>query len=127
MKLVKCVAICELLASVGCGPLPDRQAVIGKYAANHGQGLDTIELKGDGTYLYYFRGNDGKEFRNAGDWTFHLQDGKPRITFNRFWFGLTEYGHGPGYWDVEVERTWRGQPCLCLDPDLSYYYIKQPK
>ena len=112
--------------STECSPTIDQRAVPGSYFANHGKGLDAIELKQDGTYVYIYQSRGGEEFRNAGRWTFYRQDNAPRITFTDFVFGLRGYGGAkPGYWDVEIERSWRGELRLSLDPDLNYYYLKQ--
>jgi hypothetical protein len=116
--------------STGCSPRLQRSLerpdVFGRYVANHGKGLDVIELSPDGTYLYAYRSSDGKEFRNKGRWTFYRQDGAPSITFDDFEFGLNGYGSGkPAYWDVEVEASWLRELRLSLDPDLNYYYLKQ--
>jgi len=103
-----------------------RRDVIGKYVANHGKGLDLIDVRQDGTYAYTYRpSTGGEELRNTGSWSLHYDDGKARITFHDFVFGWREYGGPmPGYWDVEVERS-LGKLRLCLDPDLNYYYVRQ--
>ena len=125
-KLHVALILGMMSVSTGCSPTIERRALLGKYVANHGKGLDAIELKHDGSYVYFYRSSSGKEFRNAGRWTFYRQDNAPRITFNDFVFGLGGYGGAkPGYWDVEIERSWRGELRLSLDPDLNYYYLKQ--
>ena len=99
--------------------------LIGKYIANHKKGIDTLELKKDGTYIYYYKSADGKELTNTNRWQFEYQNKEPRITFEKFFFGLPGYGSKvPGFWDVEVEKSGKTLR-LCIDPDLNYYYEKQ--
>lgn len=115
-----------IISAAACSPNVGPRAVLGRYVANHNKGLDVIELKQDGTYAYVYRPTQGEEFRNAGRWTFYYKDEAPRITFRDFVFGLKSYGGlDPGYWDVEVERSWDGRLRLALDADLNYYYVKQ--
>jgi hypothetical protein len=109
---------------MGCDKQIDRSMVIGKYTANHKKGTDTLELKSDGTYIYYYRSADGKSLTNTNKWVFEYQDKEPWITFEKFTFGLSGYGSKvPGFWVVEVERSGR-MLRLCIDPDLNYYYEK---
>jgi hypothetical protein len=101
--------------------------VIGKYYANHNKAVDSLEIKPDGTYVYYYKAPDGKEFTNINRWEFEYTKGKPTITFSQFTFGLPGYGSPkPGFWIVEVQRTFWGRELrLCIDPDLGYFYVRQ--
>ena len=99
--------------------------VVGKYIANHQKGDDIIELKPDGTYLYHYKGVDGKEVRNTNRWEFEYCEDKPTITFSEFVFGLPGYGFTKsGFWVVKVKKSLTGNLRLCIDPDLNYYYEK---
>jgi hypothetical protein len=125
-RAIRTLSILSILLSlVGCSREVDSAAVLGTYVANHNKGLDEIELRQDGTYVYVCRLDDGKTLRNTDGWTLHYENGQPRITFNHFTFCLSEYGAQPAYWDVPVDRTWTGTMRLPLDPDLGYYFIKQ--
>jgi hypothetical protein len=101
--------------------------VVGRYQANHAKGVDYIDLRPDGTYLYYYKGEDGKILTNTNTWKFERVNGKPTITFSKFVFGLPGYGsQKPGFWVVEVQRSFvAGNLRLCIDPDLGYYYLKK--
>lgn len=123
--LVSLVVAATLIAAA-CSPKIDRTAILGRYVANHGKGLDAIELKQDGTYSYLYWPQGGAEFRNSGRWTFYYQNSEPRVTFRDFVFGLRDYsGTMPGYWDVGVEQSWLGKLRLPLDADLNYYYLQR--
>jgi hypothetical protein len=54
-----------LLICFGCEKPIERPMVLGKYKANHQKGIDSLELKPDGTYTYYYKAFDGKEIKNA--------------------------------------------------------------
>lgn len=113
------------LFCVGCRQ-KERKDVIGTYIANHGKGLDEIELKQDGTYIYRCELNDGSKVTNTSHWSFYDDHGEPRITFDHFQFCLTPYSKTPpGYWDVRVQRSMTGRLELALDSDVNFYYIKQ--
>lgn len=113
-----------LLSACGGSIVP--ASIPGKYAANHGKGSDVVEVFPDGTYSYLFIAKDGRKIENRGRWTFEMEEGKPTATFENFTFGLPGYGAGkPGFWVVTVERC-RRKLCLNLDPDLGYYFIRQP-
>jgi hypothetical protein len=99
--------------------------VIGKYIANHKKGINVLELKPDGIYIYYYRSADGTELKNSNKWEFEYQNNEPRITFEKFIFGLPEYGtKRPGFWNVKVEKS-KKTLRLCIDPDLNYYFDKK--
>ncbi len=125
INFYKIMVVFALFGLLGCTEQIDRAMLVGKYTANHGKGVDTLELKSDGTYNYYFKSVDGKELTNTNRWEFESQGKKPRITFEKFIFGLPGYGsEKPGFWDVEVEKS--GNTIrLCIDPDLNYYYEKK--
>jgi hypothetical protein len=127
----KTPALCYALAATTvftgcCGKArAAKDDVAGRCVANHGKGLDVIELRPGGTYSYIFRSIDVKERRNKGHWKFYFEGAVPRITFDDFVFGLRGYGGMPGFGDVEVKQFWGGTLSLCLDPDLAYFYVKQ--
>jgi hypothetical protein len=105
--------------------------IIGKYIANHGKGVDSLEVKSDGTYVHYYKSPDGEEFRNTNQWEFEHLHEEPWITFHKFiprWPRLPGIKTQSGFWGVEVKRSFlTGNLRLCIDPDLNYYYEKQNK
>jgi hypothetical protein len=114
-----------LLICFGCEKPIERAMVIGKYKANHQKGIDSLELKPDGTYSYNYKALDGKETENANNWQFEYSEGRPTLTFHGFVFGLPGYGSTQaGFWVVEVKRSFAGNLRLYIDTDLGYYYEK---
>jgi hypothetical protein len=65
--------------------------MVGRFEANLGNDTESIDLGPDGTYLYYYKGGDGKVLTNANKWKFECLDGKPRIIFLGFVFALPGY------------------------------------
>lgn len=121
----RCIIIFALLGLFGCSKDIDRSMLIGKYIANHKNGIETLELKSDGTYVYYYKISEGKELLNTNRWQFEYQNNEPRITFVKFIFGLPGYGTKvPGFWDVEVIKTGKTLR-LNVDQDMNYYLEKQ--
>ncbi len=55
--------------------------VVGEYVASHKEGLESLEIRPDGTYAYRYEGPNGKRLSGSGEWRFERQDGKPMITF----------------------------------------------
>lgn len=66
----------------------DRDEVIGLYVANYKAGLvETIELRGDSTYTYYFLAKDSTEYTIENTWGFHYDMGSkrhPSISLDEF-------------------------------------------
>ena len=126
-RILTYVFLLVFAVSIGCTKAIDRSMVVGKYYANHKKAVDSLDLNSDGTYVYYYKAPDGKEFKNINKWEFEYVEGKPTITFLQFIFGLPGYGSPkPGFWSVEVQKTfWRGKLRLCIDPDLGYFYVKE--
>jgi hypothetical protein len=122
-------SLCWLFACIVlqcmCSQSIDRDQVVGRYSGNHGKGIDQIELRPDGSYLYACRLSDGKEFSNSDRWTLDYANQEARITLDHFTSCLQQHGATPGYWDMPVEKSWSGTLRLALNPDLGYYYVRQ--
>jgi hypothetical protein len=126
---------------LGCSRKVGISDVLGTYAANRGQTVDTLEIKKDGSYFYTCKlastpdfGNtahwsnaspDTSDFTNEDHWKLHIDDGKPRITLDHFRACARDYRRPPGFWDLPVERSWRGTIQLPIDSDVNYYWVKQ--
>lgn len=114
-----------LLNNTSCTQKIERSIVVGKYIAKQDNGIDILELKSDGTYIYYYRFYDGMELKNSNKWEIEYQNNETRITFDKFIFGLTGYGtKRPGFWNVKVEKS-KKTLRLCIDPDINYCFEKQ--
>jgi len=132
-RCVLCMVVLAVSIVSGCAKKIDRSMLVGIYVANHGNAIETLELKSDGTYIYNYRSSDGTAMTNSNRWEFAYEEGEPRITFDEFIFGLPGYGTKvPVSWDVGVERRWNFlnhgylNNCIriCTNPDLNYYYEK---
>lgn len=132
MLASRCFVIIILLTLLGCSGKPiERSIVIGKYLANHKLGIDQLELKEDGTYTYYFKFPNGKEFTNSNRWELEYLDKVPVITFEEFIFALPGFESRkspslktPGFWPAEIQ-VFGKRTRLCIDEDLGYYYNKR--
>lgn len=136
-----CVFAVLLAPLVGCSHKIDPLDVVGKYSANLGKGVDVLEVKRDGTYLYTCDPSKAPDFSNTGhwkgsssnvsgftnenNWSLHYDNGEPRMTFDKFRFCALDYRKPAGYWDVSVQRSWRGVIRLPIDRDINFYFVKQ--
>ena len=115
---------CFTLASLtSCSKPIDRAGLIGTYTANHGKGLDVLELRDDGTYVHSYQSAGGVILTNSSNWEVSLEHDISRITFSKFSFTFDVGSKVSGFWDVEVERSGK-KLRLVIDPDLNYYYEK---
>jgi hypothetical protein len=122
---IRLVVICVLAVQASCAPAPSRADAVGVYRANHDFGDDILEVKSDGSYHMKFVGNNGRVVENSGTWEFEPMDGRPRISFAKFVFGIPDMSSKPGYWNVELERSF-GRLRFCIDEDRGLYYEKEP-
>ena len=137
------VIVLAALALVGCSHKIGPADVVGTYRANRGNGVDVLDIKKDGTYLYtcnpgkapdfsntrHWNGSssDVSSFSNENKWSLHYDDGDSRLTFDSFRFCAVDYRRPAGYWDVSVQRSWRGVIRLPIDPDINFYLVKQDR
>ena len=116
------------VALVGCGRI-EKSDVIGRYVANHGHGVETLELLPNGEYILTYNGQETPSFENRSVWEFEYTDrGTPRITFAKYIFGYRDepfVSRGPGYWSVRPTRTVFGGIGLVINSDLGYYFYKE--
>ena len=60
----------------GCSP--SGEEVKGIYYAEHGEGVEYIEMKGDHTFIQYFK-NDSIEKKVNGRWKFEREGGQNKL------------------------------------------------
>jgi hypothetical protein len=82
-----------------------------------------------------YRAEGSEELVNEGQWTFEIFNEKPYITFEGWCSPIPgsmeieimgrKIGEEPGNWFVRVERSVFGNPRLCIDRDLCYFYLKK--
>ena len=115
------------LALVACESNIAKSDIIGHYTANHGHGIETLELLPNGEYVLLYKGQGTPSLENRNKWQFDYTKGTPQITFSKYVFGYRGdpgAATGPGYWDVSVTRTVFGKIRLEINSDLGYYYYK---
>lgn len=110
----------------GCYDNVNPDDLIGVYYSNHGHGEEKLELLKDGSYVLTFTKNEKVVLKNTNSW--ELESRGKALSFRGFVFGYRDmsppWGNEPGWWHVEIERSWQGKIELNTDPDLGYYYIK---
>lgn len=111
----------------GCYDKVNREDLIGVYYSNHGHGQEKLELLADGSYVLTYTDNGKVTLKNTSSW--ELESSGSALSFKGFIFGYRDmpppWGNIPGWWHVEIERSWQGKIELNTDPDLGYYYIKE--
>ena len=126
---IRSIAIAVLLISIavfisGCSKEINQEDIIGKFTANHDQGIDTLEIRTDGTYIHEFKSNE-KSFINTDKWEFEKNDGKPVLTLSGFIAGFSDYGpKEPGFLYLAVERRVFSNIKLYINIDMGRYYEK---
>ena len=116
----------------GCSREVRASDVAGSYTANHGKGIDTLEINADGTYSHSYKSTlegDDTAFSQDGKW--ELEQGGGRIVFERY---IKGWSWRPG---AEVDLTPRskntvvkksiiaGKVKILIDVDSNYWYEKQ--
>jgi hypothetical protein len=133
-------ALLAALVLVGCSHKVGPSDVLGTYVANRDKGVDVLEIKKDGTYFYTCKLGKAPDFANTGHrtnsspdvsdftnenhWSLHYEDSEPRLTFDNFRFCARDYRRAAGFWDVSVQRSWRGAIQLPIDRDVNFYFVK---
>jgi len=111
----------------GCRSTPvEQRELYGLWKANYPDAEDTIEIRGDGTYIHKYSRNGIEPLMNSGKWDLEEVNsmGEQRIGFDNFQGGsLTDRKFGPGYFLPIIERR-RGGIILDFDPDANLYYSK---
>lgn len=128
MKVLIFVFFITLLLT-GCNSKVNRDDVIGVYYSNHGHGEEKLELLVDGNYVLTYTVNGKITMRNTNSWEFESgKSGVSALSFKGFLFGYRDmtpsWGNIPGWWRVDIERSWQGKIELNTNPDLGYYYIR---
>ena len=125
----------------GCSRRIDSSNVAGTYVANRNQGVDILEVRSNGTYLYTCKlakspdfantphwnnsSSDASDFTNENHWNLHYDGDEPRMTFDNFRFCARDYRGSSGFWDVSVLHSWTGAIRLPIDRDVNFYFVKK--
>ena len=96
LKAMYAIALIGMtICLAGCSRRIEQSEVLGRYTVNRGKGVDEIELKKDGTYLYTCKLGNSSDFENMDHWSFRYDNGDARITFDHFQFCAEEYRRKP--------------------------------
>jgi hypothetical protein len=126
------ISLAAMLA--GCGlQAPNLDEVYGTYRLNAPAGIGILTVKPDGTWEYKFDKND--KIPNAGRWTREPSADSSStlaIVLERFHIGFlrhsdlvpVEIEQRPGFFVLNLERTWDRSVRDCLDED-NLCFIKQ--
>ena len=112
-----------LLFFFGCSKVTDSSQVIGTYEAHHQNGVETLQLRPDGTYINHFKAVNGTEATNSGKWQFEPYYGEPKVSLNDFSQHFPPNSHKDtiGITLLGIEKKW-GRVRLYLSYDRDEYY-----
>ena len=109
----------------GCAKEIDRPQVVGQYQAVHKSGIETLDLREDGTYIYSFKSAGSAELPFRDRWEFESFQGEPKVALHNF---SPHFSQAPDKKaDVlllGVEKTLFGVR-LYASYDLGEYYVKK--
>lgn len=115
-----------LFALSGCSKKVERSQVLGEYQTEHQNGVETIVLRGDGTYTQHFKQKDGTDTIISDHWEFEPYSGEPRIALHNF------KAHFPRSSEKEADVTLlgiekkSGRLRLYLSYDRDEYFSQTP-
>jgi len=108
---------------LGCTKVTNSSELVGKYEAHHRNGVETLELRADGTYVSEFKSSDGKEMRYSSSLKLGPDGWEPKVFFDNF------VQHFPGTQEspigtlVGIENR-GGKIRLYVSYDRDLYYTK---
>ncbi len=112
-----------LVLLLGCSKVTDSSQVIGTYEAHHQNGVETLQLRPDGTYIHHFKAVNGTETTYSGKWQFEPYYGEPKVSLNNFpqHFPPNSHKETIGITLLGIEKDW-GRVRLYLSYDRDEYY-----
>lgn len=121
------LSIALLVLIAGCWQEPNASTVVGRFFANHGIGLDCLDVRKDGTYSHVFQRGQQTPIVESGRWSFEeLPDGGKAIVFTDFTPRWEEEGDTtPGHWPARTSVSWLGHVELLINDDLGYNYVQR--
>jgi hypothetical protein len=115
----------SIVVPFGCSKEVERPQVLGTYRAEHQNGVETIELRADGTYTQHFKQKDGPDTTISDHWEFEPYNGEPKVALHNF---RTRFSQSPEKDSditlLGIEKDW-GQLHLYLSYDRGEYYSRE--
>jgi hypothetical protein len=112
----------SLVALFGCSKKVERSQVLGVYKVDHQSGIETIELRSNGTYSQIFKRKDGTEATVTDTWDFEPYNGEPKVALHNFSAHFPQSPEkGADVSLLGVEKDW-GRVRLYLSYDRDDYY-----
>jgi len=112
-----------VLALSACSAKIDISTLAGKYTLSGGEGLDTLELNADGTYIHGYTDYATALTTRAGPWELGDVDGAKTVTLRDYIPVRNEKTSGEGFCVFRVERS-MGRLRLVTDAEPDRYYAK---
>jgi hypothetical protein len=111
----------------GCSKISDGSQLVGVYQARHPDGVETIELRADGTYTYRFNGSTKTATEEySATWKLEPYGGESKVSLDNFKPRFPNAPNpGPIATLLGVEKKW-GQMRLYLSYDRDQYYTRKP-
>ncbi len=109
----------------GCSKITDSSQIVGVYHAGHSDGVETIELRADGTYIYRFNGSTGTAIEEySATWKLEPYGDEPKVFLDNF---KPRFPNAPNLGPIGtllgVEKKWK-QIRLYLSYDRDQYYTR---
>ncbi len=122
-RLVVSFVLASLIAFSGCSEKFQESDLIGMYVLNTGPGVNTLELKVDGTYVYTYGENGFTKINITGKWELEKTYYGQVVTLAHFrprGEGTKDYG----YYLLTPNRFF-GSIRLVRDEDVNEFYKKE--
>jgi hypothetical protein len=122
--LIVISALSSLVALFGCSKKVERSQVLGEYEVEHQNGVETIELRSNGTYTQIFKRKDGTEATVTDTWDFEPYNGEPKVALHNFSAHFSQSPEkGADVTLLGIEKDW-GRIRLYLSYDRDDYYSR---
>ena len=117
------VLIVMFVFTLACSKRINPSEVAGTYEAHHQNGIETLRLRPDGSYVHEFKGMDGTTLNHSSRWKFEPFNGEPKVALYDFTPHFPVSQKRGDILLIDVEKDW-GRIRLYLSYDLGQYYVK---
>ncbi len=118
------LATCFMPTS-GCSKAVTRSRLVSTYEAEHENGIETLELRADGTYLHHFKATKGAESTYSDKWEFAADDPGPVVLLHNFSPQFPGNSWIKGAWGLGVKQDY-GRIRLYVSYDPRHFYLERP-